>query len=69
VCIKFNAKLGGTTYRAIGKTTSSPNGIFTIPTMIISADVLYATPSSNAPSIVALTMSTDKLTTRYAAAY
>lgn len=67
VCMKFNAKLGGATCRAIGKTTSGPNGIFTSPTMIIGADVSHSAPGVEAPSMAALTMSVDKLATRYAA--
>lgn len=68
VCMKFNAKLGGATCRAVGKTTAAPNGIFTSPTMIIGADVSHTAPGVEAPSMAALTMSLDKLATRYAAA-
>ena len=68
VCMKFNAKLGGITARATGQKSSGPNGIFTVPTMIIGADVSHAAPGAQNPSMAALTVSTDKLATRYAAA-
>lgn len=67
VCMKFNAKLGGSTCRAVGKTTAGPTGIFTVPTMIIGADVTHGAPGAEVPSVAALTMSIDKLATRYAA--
>ncbi|SMR63616.1 unnamed protein product [Zymoseptoria tritici ST99CH_3D1] len=68
VCMKFNAKLGGATCRAMGKTSSGPTGLFTSPTMVIGADVSHSAPGVDAPSMAALTVSTDKLATRYAAA-
>jgi eukaryotic translation initiation factor 2C len=67
VCMKFNAKLGGTTCRAMGKTSSGPNGLFTSSTMIIGADVSHSAPGVDAPSMAALTVSIDRLATRYAA--
>lgn len=67
VCMKFNAKLGGITCRAIGPKTSGPTGIFGVPTMIIGADVSHAAPGAQTPSMAAMTVSTDKLATRYAA--
>lgn len=67
VCMKFNAKLGGATCRAVGKTTAGPTGIFTVPTMIVGADVSHCAPGMEAPSMAAITMSIDKLATRYAA--
>ncbi len=67
VCMKFNAKLGGQTSRAIGAKSGGPTGIFTTPTCVIGADVSHAAPGSQAASMAALTMSMDKLGIRYAA--
>ncbi|GAB7361269.1 hypothetical protein MBLNU230_g1329t1 [Neophaeotheca triangularis] len=67
VCMKFNAKLGGTTARAVGSRTGGPGGAFTKPTMVIGADVSHAAPGSEAPSMAALTLSQDLLGLRYAA--
>ncbi|CAK4022112.1 related to eukaryotic translation initiation factor 2C 3 [Lecanosticta acicola] len=67
VCMKFNAKLGGITCRAIGAKTGGSAGIFQNPTMIIGADVSHAAPGQQTPSMAAITMSMDKLATRYAA--
>ena len=66
VCMKFNAKLGGSTCRAIGAKSGGPTGIFSTPTCIIGADVSHAAPGSQAASMAALTMSMDKLGIRYA---
>ena len=68
VCMKFNAKLGGITARAVGVKTGGPGGAFTTPTMVIGADVSHAAPGAQTPSMAALTFSMDKLCTRYAAA-
>ena len=65
VCMKFNAKLGGATCKAVGAKTA--NGHFTVPTMVIGADVSHAAPGAQTPSMAAMTMSIDKLGTRYAA--
>lgn len=67
VCMKFNAKLGGVTNRAVGPTSSGPNGNFKVPTVVIGADVSHAAPGGLAASMAAITVSTDKLATRYAA--
>jgi eukaryotic translation initiation factor 2C len=67
VCMKFNSKLGGVTCRAIGPKSGGPTGCFTIPTMIIGADVSHSAPGVQTPSMAAITVSTDKLATRYAA--
>ncbi|KAI6846917.1 Piwi-domain-containing protein [Hortaea werneckii] len=67
VCMKFNAKLGGTTGRAVGAKSKGPAGLFTVPTCIIGADVSHAAPGAQTPSMAALTMSMDKLGIRYAA--
>ncbi|TKA61731.1 hypothetical protein B0A49_11611, partial [Cryomyces minteri] len=64
VCMKFNAKLGGVTARAAGK----PSGNFPAPTLVIGADVSHAAPGSEIASMAAITVSTDALATRYAAA-
>ncbi|KAM3081262.1 Protein argonaute [Clarireedia jacksonii] len=66
VCMKVNAKLGGTTCRVAD--TKPPKPFFTRPTMIIGADVSHASPGSPQPSMAALTMSMDSTACRYAAA-
>lgn len=69
VCMKFNAKLGGTTNKTIVKGTSSPMGsYFDKPTMVIGCDVSHPAPGSLNPSMAALTMSLDEYASRYAAA-
>ncbi|KAI9724962.1 MAG: hypothetical protein M1812_000238 [Candelaria pacifica] len=65
VCMKFNAKLGGTTARVVHK---SPTGHFKVPSIIIGADVSHASPGAEQPSMAAITMSMDKFGGRYAAA-
>ena len=67
VCMKFNAKLGGTTCRAVGSKSGGLNGIFSVPTMVIGADVSHAAPGTQTASMAAITISLDKLATRYAA--
>lgn len=64
VCMKFNAKLGGTTNRTV---TATPSGYFKGPTMIIGADVSHAAPNNPSPSYAAMTVSMDKFAARYAA--
>jgi len=73
VLMKFNAKLGGTTARAIGPKTKGPTGIFSTPTMIVAADVTHPAPRGQAmgvdeqmSSVAAITNSMDTLATRYA---
>ncbi|KAK5734619.1 Protein argonaute [Elasticomyces elasticus] len=68
VCMKVNAKLGGSTARAIGAKSGGATGLFTVPTMILGADVSHAAPGSQASSMAALTCSMDRLAIRYAAA-
>lgn len=68
VCMKFNAKLGGFTNRAVGAKTAGKTGIFKVPTVVIGADVSHAAPGSQTPSMAAMTVSTDICATRYAAA-
>ncbi|KAH8777302.1 eukaryotic translation initiation factor-like protein 2C 2 [Hyaloscypha finlandica] len=63
VCMKVNAKLGGTT----SKVVSSKNW-FSVPTMILGADVSHPSPGSPQASMAALTMSFDQNACRYAAA-
>lgn len=67
VCMKFNAKLGGSTCRAVGPKTGGPTGVFSVPTVVIGADVSHAAPGSEAASMAALTMSMDQQGIRYAA--
>ncbi|TKA80235.1 hypothetical protein B0A55_04157 [Friedmanniomyces simplex] len=68
VCMKINAKLGGSTARAIGTKSGGPTGLFSVPTMVLGADVSHAAPGSQASSMAALTCSMDRLAIRYAAA-
>ena len=69
VCMKFNAKLGGTTSKTLMKNAKDPMaGYFSKPTMIIGADVSHAAPGASNPSMAAMTMSLDKYASRYAAA-
>ncbi|KAI5293529.1 hypothetical protein KEM55_007063, partial [Ascosphaera atra] len=63
VLTKVNAKLGGLTAQATSRTTP-PIKPFT---MFIGADVSHASPGSQAPSMAAMTMSTDKIGVRYSA--
>ncbi|KAI9822452.1 MAG: hypothetical protein M1827_000171 [Pycnora praestabilis] len=65
VCMKFNAKLGGTTARVA---TKAPTGHFTVPSIVIGADVSHAAPGSDQASMAAMTVSLDKVAARYAAA-
>lgn len=68
VCMKVNAKMGGTTSRAVGAVLSRiAKASMAIPTMCIGADVSHAAPGSEAGSMAALTMSTNLDCTRYAA--
>jgi len=73
VLMKFNAKLGGATARAIGP--QSAQGVFRTPTMVIGADISHPPPASQgAPadeqksSTAAITVSMDRFATRYASA-
>ena len=66
VCMKVNAKLGGTTCKVAD--TKPPKPFFPRATMIIGADVSHATPGSPQCSMACLTMSMDSTACRYAAA-
>ncbi|PQE04484.1 piwi domain-containing protein [Rutstroemia sp. NJR-2017a BVV2] len=66
VCMKVNAKLGGTTCRVAD--SKPPKPFFSRPTMVIGADVSHASPGSPQASMAALTMSMDSTACRYAAA-
>lgn len=68
VLMKFNAKLGGVTNRAVGKTSKGLTGVFKVPTCIIGADVSHAAPGMQSASMAALTVSMNRQATRYAAA-
>lgn len=77
VCMKLNAKLGGTTCKVFDKTAplnwsssffSKPGDSAGRPTMIIGADVSHPSPGSPQASMAALTMSFDRFACRYAAA-
>ncbi|KAH6682517.1 Piwi domain-containing protein [Halenospora varia] len=67
VCMKLNAKLGGTTCKVVGVPNANAPA-FPRPTMVIGADVSHPTPGSPQPSMAALTMSFDQYAARYAAA-
>ena len=67
VCMKFNAKLGGATSKAIPDPKSGFKP-FQKPTMIIGADVSHASPGSDQASMAAITVSFDQFCGRYAAA-
>ena len=67
VCMKFNAKLGGATSKAIPDPKSGFKP-FQKPTMIIGADVSHASPGSEQASMAAITVSFDTFCGRYAAA-
>ncbi|KAF2096831.1 Piwi-domain-containing protein [Rhizodiscina lignyota] len=68
VCMKVNAKLGGSTCRATSKVMAkiAPNHA-KIPTMAIGIDVSHAAPGSDQGSMAAITMSLNADLTRYAA--
>ena len=68
VCLKVNAKLGGSTARAVGQKSGGPNGHFPVPLAILGADVTHGAPGTQTASIASLTCSMDRLGTRYAAA-
>lgn len=61
VLMKVNAKLGGTTAKSNVKTALPPY------TMIIGADVSHSSPGSPAPSMAAMTCSSDTFGSRYMA--
>ncbi|KAM0178275.1 hypothetical protein ACHAPF_003640 [Botrytis cinerea] len=66
VCMKVNAKLGGTTCKVAD--SKPPKPFFPRATMVIGADVSHATPGSPQSSMACLTMSMDSTACRYAAA-
>lgn len=63
VCMKVNAKLGGTSCKVVNASLPFPR-----PTMIIGADVSHASPGSQQASMAAITVSFDKTCCRFAAA-
>ena len=66
VLMKVNAKLGGSTCKAVPARNSGFKG-FSRPTMFIGADVSHASPGSEQASMAALTVSWDKFGGRYTA--
>jgi eukaryotic translation initiation factor 2C len=66
VSMKVNAKLGGSTCRAL-PVGAKPGqfSYFNCPTMILGMDVSHGAHGSSAPSKAALTMSIDKTATKY----
>ncbi|EXJ75664.1 uncharacterized protein A1O5_00171 [Cladophialophora psammophila CBS 110553] len=67
VLMKVNAKLGGTTSQAVPHKDSGFKR-FSVPTMIIGADVSHASPGSQQASMAAITVSFDRFGGRYVAA-
>jgi eukaryotic translation initiation factor 2C len=68
VCMKVNAKLGGSTCKAVGSLDRIDKTFKTSPTMIIGADVSHAAPGIEGQgSMAAITCSQDKDFTRYSA--
>ncbi|KAL8871934.1 MAG: hypothetical protein Q9174_002338 [Haloplaca sp. 1 TL-2023] len=68
VCMKVNAKLGGSTYRVLNSLNLKKDGsYFSVPTMVIGADVSHAAPGIGAPSYAAMTVSMDRWASRYSA--
>jgi eukaryotic translation initiation factor 2C len=65
--MKVNAKLGGSTSQAMPHPSSGFKS-FSVPTMIIGADVSHASPGSPQASMAAITVSFDRFGGRYAAA-
>ncbi|KAH8819457.1 eukaryotic translation initiation factor-like protein 2C 2 [Xylogone sp. PMI_703] len=68
VCMKVNAKLGGTTCKSLDAKEKANAAPFKVNTMIIGADVSHPSPGSPQGSMAALTMSLDANACRYAAA-
>ncbi|QDS71257.1 hypothetical protein FKW77_000562 [Venturia effusa] len=68
VCMKVNAKLGGSTCRAASTVLAKLDPTFSkIPTLIIGADVSHGAPGSEEGSMAAITASMTTDFTRYAA--
>ncbi|TWU78208.1 hypothetical protein ED733_007930 [Metarhizium rileyi] len=68
VCMKVNAKLGGTTSRTLAPWKSQPTYFpRDRPTMIIGVDISHGAPGGGSPSTAAMTMSVDRDANRYAA--
>lgn len=68
VCMKVNAKLGGSTCRAASTVLAKLDPTFAkIPTLIIGADVSHGAPGSEDGSMAAITASMTPDFTRYAA--
>ncbi|KAK5995627.1 Protein argonaute 1-like protein [Cladobotryum mycophilum] len=68
VCMKVNAKLGGSTSRTMPPWKSQPTYFpKDRPTMVIGVDISHAAPGGVSPSVAAMTMSVDRDATKYAA--
>ncbi|RKF74147.1 Protein argonaute [Golovinomyces cichoracearum] len=65
VSMKINAKLGGTTSKAL---TVGKKDLFPRPTLVIGADVSHPSPGSPQASMAAITVSMDASACRFAAA-
>lgn len=69
VCMKVNAKLGGSTSRTVSPFGKSPSYFpANQNTMIIGVDVSHAAPGGHNASVAAMTMNCDADANRYAAA-
>ncbi|KAI9147761.1 Protein argonaute [Paramyrothecium foliicola] len=68
VCMKVNAKLGGSTSRTMPPWKSNPYFNEKRPTMMIGVDISHGAPGGGTPSTAAMTMSVDPDATRFAAA-
>lgn len=51
VCMKINAKLGGSTCRAMGPKSGGATGLFTAPTVIIGKYMLLKSPAPHSRSL------------------
>lgn len=63
ICLKVNAKLGGST--CVASQHPASQGLIKEPTAIIGADVTHGGPGVNVDSIAAMTMSRDTQFTKY----
>ncbi|UKZ49843.1 hypothetical protein TrVGV298_004096 [Trichoderma virens] len=69
VCMKVNAKLGGSTSRTNPPWRMTQGTYFPKdrPTMMVGVDISHAAPGGPSPSVAAMTMSVDRDATKYAA--
>ncbi|KAL6820698.1 Piwi domain-containing protein [Trichoderma camerunense] len=69
VCLKVNAKLGGSTSRTNPPWRMTQGTYFPKdrPTMMVGVDISHPAPGGPSPSVAAMTMSVDRDATKYAA--